>query len=499
MHVYRTILKGTSFLSAAEVVTQACSLARNIILARFLTKADFGVAALLGIILSLFEMSGKMALGQQVVQSRHGDELGFMSSVHFTQCVVGTLSAFLILICAWPVSHFFSASSYLASIMMLALIPLVNGLNNLDVYRRTRQLNFGPLVLTELLPQVVITFVAWPFVLIFQDYRAVLCLLLGKAFLTVSMTHLLAERRFSLRFDARWLRESLKFGWPLLLSGIIQFGNFQGDSMVVAGAYQLSQLGEYSVALTIAIAPCMMMLRTGASLSLPLLAEVQSDGSRFAYRYGELAQIMAVVGCSIMLGVLFCGEQVVVLLFGAKYAGVGALACWLTAAQSLRMIRGATIVATMARGDTVNNLISSSWRLSGLLLAVGVGVARASLTWFAVAAFVGEVTASVAAVVRLASKHGIAPRITYKPAALALACVLSAVAVKWALSIGPYSILNWALLPITICLTIGAFMICFEGLRSSAVSFVSSIDTKLGWFLPKEPRPAEEPIQSLRR
>src|ERR1035438_7228483 len=102
MHIYRKTLKGTSFLSASEVVSQGCGLVRNIILARHLTKADFGMATLLGMVLTLFELSGKLALSQQVIQSKHGDEPGFVASVQFTQFVAGTFSALLILMASWP-------------------------------------------------------------------------------------------------------------------------------------------------------------------------------------------------------------------------------------------------------------------------------------------------------------------------------------------------------------------------------------------------------------
>ncbi|HXP58940.1 MAG TPA: oligosaccharide flippase family protein [Dongiaceae bacterium] len=497
MNAHFKILKGTSFLSVAEVVTQGCSLARNVILARFLTKSDFGVAAMLGMILTLFEMSGKMALGQQVIQSPHGDEPRFVSAVHFTQFAAGAVSAVLILVLAWPLAQCFPGPQYFASIMMLALIPFITGLNNLDVYRRTRRLGFGPLVLTDTVPQVATTLAAWPLAAWFRDYRAVLWLLLGKAFLNAAMTHLLAQRRYSLRLDGYWLRESLKFGWPLLLSGFIQFGNFQGDSMVVAASYTMSQLGEYSVALTMAVALSVAILRISAAVGLPLLAEVQHDVPRFVSRYSRYAQIMALVGCCAMLGVLFCGEQFVVVLFGAKYAGVGALACWLTAAQGLRILRGAAVVAAMAKGDTVNNLVSSSWRLSGLLLAVLVGVSKASLAWFAVAAFVGEAVALWAALARLASEHSLPSRIMLAPALLGLVLVLFGELIKWCVPIGHLSYLSWLLLPATMVLSVGVFAACFPELRSATIVFIAGLRAKAGSPVPGKYRAVPAPVKAM--
>ena len=480
MKTFQKILKGTSLLSGSEAVTYGCSLARNIILARFLGKADFGVAATLGMIISVFELASKMALGQQVVQSKYGDDPAFVSSVQFTHLALGTVSTLLILAFSWPLAHFLSGPQYLRSIIILAFVPFINGLTNLDLYRYARRFSFGPLVVTEIVPQVAVTLAAWPIAALFRDYRAVLCLLLGKAVLSASMTHVMAERRFSPRFDAHWLRESLSFGWPLLLSGFIQFGNFQGDSLVIAAAYPMAKLGEYSVAMTLAMAPGLMILRIGGSVSLPMLAEVQSDPTRFAFRYSQYAQTMALIGCSAMLCMLFCGEQVVVLLFGAKYAGVGRLACWLTGAQALRILRGATVAAAMAKGDTVNNLVSSSWRLSGLLVAIAVGLLKGSLTWFAVAGFVGEVAALGASVVRLNSKHSITPSRTLVPALWGAISVILAGALKSALSINPYSYVNWFILFAFLGLTAGSFMAFSPELRSGLSRFQEYAKGKLG-------------------
>ena len=475
----RKVLKGASFLSGSEVVNQVCSLARNMILARFLAKSDFGVAALLGTILTVFEMTGKMALGQQIIQSEHADKPAFVDSVHFTQLALSILSATLILIFAWPLAHFFAGPQYLTTIMALALVPFINGFTNLEVYRQARRLNFGPQVIADTVPQVITTLATWPLAVFFQDYRAVLCLLLGKSAIYSVMTHVIAERRFTPRYDKHWLMESLRFGWPLLLAGFIQLGNFQGDSMVVAAGYTLAQLGEFSVALTMAMAPGLILLRVCHSVSLPLLVEVQNDLYRLTTRYASYVELMALLSCIATLGMTFCGEQVISLLFGKKYAGVGVLASCLTAAQGLRIIRGATVGAAMARGDTVNNLISSVWRLSGLVLAIIVGLLHASLAWFALSGVAGELIALSSAVIRLSTKHSIPAKITVVPTLVGSGWVLIALTVKWGLSLPSYSWLNWPFLVIVIALITAIFVLWFPALRSMVLDFVRKLTVRV--------------------
>jgi O-antigen/teichoic acid export membrane protein len=499
MHGYLKVFNGASLLSASEIIGQGCSLVRNIILARFLAKADFGVAALLGMILTLFELTSKMGFGQQVVQSRHGNDPGFLENVHFAQFATGALSALLIAIAALPLAHFFAGPQYLSSIMALALVPFISGLSSLDVYRRTRNLTFWPVVVSDAVPQLLTTLAAWPVAAALRDYRAVLGLLLGKALLTAIGTHAVAERRFAIRINGRWLRETLRFGLPLLLGGFVQFGNFQGDSMVVAAAYPLAQLGEYSVAMTLAMAPGFAILRVCHSISLPLLSEVQGDTGRFAARYARYAELMAVLSCWVVLGMLCCGEQAVVLLYGAKYSGIGALACWLVAAQAIRILRGATVAAAMARGDTVNNLVSTSWRLSGLVLAIVVGLLKGSLVWFAAAGLAGEIAALAAAAGLLRRDHSIPSRATFEPALVAALCVALVGAAKWALAAGPSSPINWFLLPPALCISLALFAAWFPELRSLMLNFGASLGARLCRITSKEWRLLPGVVQPLSR
>lgn len=484
MSIVKKTIQGSSLLSGSEILSQACSMLRNIILARILAKEDFGVAALLGLILTLFEMTGKMAFGQQLIQSKNGDDPSYINSIHFTQLALSTTSTVLILLSAWPLAHFVAGPQYLGSLLLLASVPFINGFGHLDVHRRTRSLNYVPIVLSETIPQVVATLAAWPLAIYFKDYRAVLWILIGRSIIYNVITHILAEHRFIPRYNREWFKEGLKFGWPLLLGGFLQIGNFQGDSMVVGATYTLAQLGEYSVAMTVAMTPGFAILRISHSIALPLLSEVQNDLAKLSERYGRYVEMMALLSCAATLGMMFCGEQVIVLFFKAKYAGVGALASLLIAAQGLRIIRGATVGAAMARGDTVNNLVANLWRLSGLVLAVIVGWLHGSLAWFALTGFAGEAAALTVSVFRLRKQHSIAPWITLKPTLLAISCALTAAVLRQFVPISIMSWWNWPLLIVVLLFTIAVFLLSLPELRTITRDLLGKVNARLGSPLP---------------
>jgi hypothetical protein len=101
------IFRGSVLLTGGEAITQACSLIRNMILARILTKADYGTAALLGMTVSIFEIGGRLSIEQLLVQSKHRREPRVMAVAHFVQSMLGLVSAALVFVTAGPMAVFF--------------------------------------------------------------------------------------------------------------------------------------------------------------------------------------------------------------------------------------------------------------------------------------------------------------------------------------------------------------------------------------------------------
>ena len=64
-----TIFGAAAYLTVGQVAAQGLSFARNLLLARYLTKSDFGLAAAFALTIALMELTGRLALGTQVVVS----------------------------------------------------------------------------------------------------------------------------------------------------------------------------------------------------------------------------------------------------------------------------------------------------------------------------------------------------------------------------------------------------------------------------------------------
>lgn len=407
-NVAKTLLKGAALLSVSQVAGYGLSFLRNLILARLLTKADFGLAAALAMTISLLEVVSRMAFGSQIIQARDGDDPQFQAAAHAVQMVFGLFSALIVIACAYPMAMAFSVPELTWAFTLLAVVPMARGVMHLDLARLQRCFNYGPLVSMEVLSQGLATAAAWPLAVWFGDFRAVLWIMLGKELLSVVMSHLLAERPYRWAWQSNYIRQMLVFGWPLLLNGLLIFASQQGDQMLVGATFSLAELASYSIAFTLTSIPFFIFGQVGSSLMLPSLSRHQDNRLQFEYHYRRCLELSVVVSLIFLGPMVVAGGDIVRFLYGPKYLDVGALMAVLAAIAALRFFRWAPAVAAMSKADTVNQLFGNIARVTSFLLALAVVYfGPRHITAVASCGLVGESLAILVTVFSVRKRQGI--------------------------------------------------------------------------------------------
>src|ERR1041385_2103276 len=399
--------RGSLVLTLGEGVVFASSFIRNVILARLLTKADFGIAATFSMTISLLELSAKMGVARFLVRDRHGNEPECVAAAHLVQFGVALVSAVLMALAAWPLAHLFHIPGHVLGVMSLALIPLFRGCEHMDVRRYERELRYGPSSIVEVVPQILISLAAWPVAKWLGDYRAIMVLLLSKALLSCAASHWLAERPYAWQVHREHMLSMLRFGWPLVLNGFLMFGVFQGEQFLVATFYTMADLAPYAAAATLGLSPAYFLGRVFNPVVLPLLAQAQDDAAVFRRRYRQVVSVMALFAAVSGVGLLVGAEALMRSLYGQKYAGAGIVLACLAAAGSVRIVRTATSLAALAKGDSQNEMWSNGSRLLGLLPALGLALQQHPVWLVAGTGLLGEAVACAVAIFRLRRRDNI--------------------------------------------------------------------------------------------
>lgn len=421
-----SIINGGLSLALGNASSQVCSFIRNIILARLLTQEDFGVAAVFATILQLLEMVSNVSASTLIVQASDGDDPALQNTAQLALVARGIWNAALFVALAGPLARLFGVPGAQGAFRYLALIPLARGFTHLDPSRFQRNLRFLPGVVVEAVPNFVVMLLAFPLANWFRNYSAMLWILVLQSTGTALVSHLVAQRRYAWNWKKCHAQRLFAFGWPLLINGLLMYGIMEGDRVVIGSArrlfphstYTLADLGVYSVAFALMMAPTNFVATFAGSLFLPVLARVKEISEEFARQYLNCLHAVSLAAAAISVPLIFAGGKFVTFIYGQKYAAAAGFAGWLAAMWGMRIIRVAPTIGAIARGDTRAAMLSNLGRslaLVGMVLAAATGK---NLKWISISGFLGECFALVILTWRLNRVQGISFHIHARPFAL---------------------------------------------------------------------------------
>lgn len=414
---------GSAILLSGEVLNSGAALLKNVILARILSKEDFGIAASLILMMSLFELTSKMAFGQQIIRARSDEVEDLQAAGHSCQLIAGLLGTVLILLLIYPLTAWFDVAAHRRGIVWISIIPLINGFGHLGIYAKMREMRFSGYVAASVSPQLAMTAAAWYVAQWTNDYRAVIWLLLGKAVLTMIGSHCFSSGTFKLSMDRSRLLGATRFSAPLLLSSYLVAAIFHGDRLIVAGMYSMAQLGSYAVAASLAITPGLIVLRAAGTIGTPILAQGRNS-QRFEELYNSFTEGLVLAGFLFASAALHFGGLIVRVLYGPKFVDAVSILNWLAIAQALRVVRGGGIAAALVKGDSAASLYTNLYRVSAVAIALLVANARLPIAWVAGSAAVGEVLAMCMLAQRCKRRFGLSPKTMFRPTLIAAALLL---------------------------------------------------------------------------
>lgn len=426
MSIKNKIITGTVSVGTGQVLSNALSFIRNIIIARLLSPGDYGVAALFALTIQFFEMLSNLSAQTLLVQADYGDEKDFGGMVHYVQLLRGIAAAAIIFLTGGFLANLFSVPEAKWAFRILALVPVMRGLVHQDMNRLHREYRFLPMVITENTAGLVSTLGAIPICLAVRNYYAALWILVLHSVVMSAVSHLVAERKYHIKPYWKYAGRIFNFGWPLLLNGFLMFIIFQGDRFIIGSSkkiflnsgYSLEVLGFYSVAFAVTLTPSIMISRIFHSLFLPFLSQVKSDTVTFLRRYR-----LVFIAMSLILGVftllfILGGGHIINLVYGKKYAEAASVIGILGIMQGVRLLKVVPIIAAISVGDTKNPLVSNAFRVTGFIGAVACAFYGLSYIWIAVFGVVGEVIGAAASIIRIKVIHNIPIASSLVPASI---------------------------------------------------------------------------------
>lgn len=365
-------------------------LVRNLVVARLIPVEDYGIAATFAVTMALVEMSTQFGLQQQIVQDKDGEDAHFQAALQGFQLMRGLVAGALLFVLAETIADLLRIPDVAWAYQVMAVMPVLRALQHFDIHRLNRQMRFGPLLYTSVIPALVALIAVFPLAIWMGDYRVMLFSLVLQEALGALTSHLLAERRYRLAFDAKIMGRSLQFGWPLLLNGVLLFCVMQGDKIIIGRELGMAALGIFGMGVTLTLTPTLILAKSVQSLFLPQLSAAVDQPE-------EWARLNTVTLQAVMfLSLLFAGAIVIVnaplvnVVLGEKFAALIEILPWMGLMFAFRILKVGPAVIAIAAGRTAKLAWANVPRAVLLVPAAWFAITGGDLITIVLIALVGE-------------------------------------------------------------------------------------------------------------
>jgi len=320
------LVRGSAWMIAARWAMRLIGLASTVILARLLAPDDFGVIAIALIVVGLLETVAYA--GVDLALMRPGaDSREHYDTAWTIQLIQGALIAgFLLLLAPW-VSPFFSEPRATAVIQVIALRPLIMGLQNIGIVAFRKELDFAKdfrfTLYTKLLNFTIVVGAAfW-----LQSYWALVIGMTSSSLIDVTLSYRMHPYRPGLCLARA--RELWAFSQWLIISRVGTFLNRKTDEFVVGRLLGTSAMGGYHVANELATMPNSELVMPLRRAMFPTMAKVSENREEFEKIFRLSFSAIAVMCFSVGFGLMSIAPELVPVVLGDK---------WLSAVDTMRWL-----------------------------------------------------------------------------------------------------------------------------------------------------------------
>jgi len=314
----RTVRSGV-WLTATNVSRRALELLALLVLARLLTPDDFGLLGIALLTLTGLERFSNLGLTSALIQRAEDDVDRYLDSAFTLQIGRGVLLAAVVVAISGPAADFFGEPAVEPILQVVALTPILTGLENPGCIYFQKELEFHRqfvFLMSTSLSYVVVT-IALAFVL-----GNVWAMVFGKVVSEIVQTivsYLIHDYRPSISFEREPAMALIHYGKWLTASGFVYFLADEGDDFVVGWLLSAASLGFYRLAYRLALTPVSEVTGVVSTVMFPAYSKIQDDVPAIRSGFLRTVQLTTALTLPIGAGIIAVAPVFVEGVLGAQW------------------------------------------------------------------------------------------------------------------------------------------------------------------------------------
>jgi len=340
-------VSGVMWTGLSRLIMQIVLLAVTAILARLLTKEDFGIVGMAAIITVAIGMVNDKGLGMAIVQ-RKEIEPSHLSTMFWGSIAFGLLLYVVSFIGSFPLALFFRNPQVQPVMAVIGIGFIIGAFGIVQKSMLTRDMAFKKLALVEMTAVLISGGVAIVMAIMGFGVWSLVVNVLGRDLIIVSLLWIVCAWRPRFHFALSEFRQFLGFSAQVLANDGAVYLITNADVTIIGRLLGSSALGVYSLALYVVKLPITRLSGIVAKVVFPAFSSVQDDLSSFKNAYLKAIKYISLLTFPLLVGLALFAHEFIAIFLGDKWSEMTPVLIILTPMAMLKSvgtIKGSVLMA----------------------------------------------------------------------------------------------------------------------------------------------------------
>lgn len=383
------LVRGSAWMIAARWSMRLIGLVSTVILARLLTPEDFGVVAIALIIVGLLETIAYVGVDLALLRPGHDTRENYDTAWTIQLIQGAIISCALLAIAPW-IGPFFSEPRATLVVQVIALRPLISGLQNIGIVAFRKELDFAKDFRFSLYIKLANFFVIVGAALLLRNYWALVIGMISSTLIEIVLSYIMHPFRPKLSLARK--SELWGFSQWLIISRAGAYLTRKVDEFVVGRLLGTSAMGGYHVASELATMPTTELVMPLRRAMFPTLSKAAQDPANLERLFLLSFSAVAAVSFSVGFGLSSIATELVPIVLGAKWTSAIVPMTWLAIFGAFSALILALEMLLWVAGKTRASAAQTWLELSLLLPTVYIAAQASGIQGAAIARLAVSIT-----------------------------------------------------------------------------------------------------------
>jgi len=321
-------ISGMFWSFSGSISNQLIQLIIQIILARLLVPADFGIIGMITVFIAVSQSIVDCGFANALIRETEPTQEDY-STVFYYNLSMSVVLYVVLFFSAGAIGSFFNEPQLIAILRAIALILIINSFGFIQGTMLVRKLDFKTQTKISVVASVASGIIAIVFALMGFGVWSLVIKTLSMQVISAILMCITIKWIPKFSFNADSFRRLFGFGWKLMVSGVIDTLYSNLYYVIIGKFFSATQLGYYTNASKLTSTATISITTSVQKVSYPLLSGIKEEEETLRSAYRKIIKTSVYVIFPVMLGLAAVAKPLVMVVFGER---------WMPSAQYIQIL-----------------------------------------------------------------------------------------------------------------------------------------------------------------